>query len=62
MKNLNFAGTLLALVAARGRTRPVAAPARLPEWRALQRRVIAARLGGGSGPVQAARAPFDDVQ
>jgi hypothetical protein len=62
MKNLNFTGTLLALVAARARMRPIAVPARLPEWRALQRRVVAARLGGDSRPVNAARALFDDVQ
>lgn len=40
----------------------VAAPVWLPEWRALQRRVVAARLGGDSRPVPAARMLFDDVQ
>ena len=53
---------LTALVAARARTRRVAVPDRLPEWRALQRRVAAARLGGNSRPLHAARVPFDDVQ
>jgi hypothetical protein len=62
MKNLKLGATLLALVAARARARPIATPARLPELRALQRRVVAARLGGDSRPVPAARTLFDDVQ
>ncbi len=59
---MNARRLLLTLVAARARTRRLALPARLPELRALQRRVVAARLGGDSRPVPAARALFDDVQ
>ena len=62
MKNLKLTATLFALVAARARARPGAAPARLPELRRLQRRVVAARLGGDPRPVKPARALFDDVQ
>ncbi len=59
---MNARRLLEVLVAARSRTRWIAVPAQLPELRALQRRVVAARLSGDSRPVRAARAPFDDVQ
>jgi hypothetical protein len=67
---MNTRQLLKSLVAARARARPVAVPMAapitnsigLPELRALQRRVVAARLGGDSRPVKAARALFDDVQ
>jgi len=59
---MNTRQLLALLVATRGRPQPVPVPARLPELRTLQRRVLAARLGGNSRPVQAARALFDDVQ
>jgi hypothetical protein len=53
---------LAALIAARARRRWPALPAMSPQLRALRRRVVAARLGGDSRPVPAARALFDDVQ
>jgi hypothetical protein len=62
MKNLNLAATLLDMIAARPRTRPIGTPAAAPEWRALQRRVVAARLGGDPRPPRSTRALFDDVQ
>jgi len=59
---MNTRRLLEVLVAARRRTQRIPVPAQLPELRALQRRVVAARLGGDSRPVRAARALFDDVQ
>lgn len=67
---MNTRRLLTSLAAARARTRPIAMPLaapiadsiRLPELRALQRRVVAARLGGDSRPVAASRVLFDDVQ
>ncbi len=59
---MNTRQLLTALVAARPRTRTIAVPVRLQQLRNLQRRVVAARLGGDSRPVKASRALFDDVQ
>jgi hypothetical protein len=59
---MNARRLLTTLMAARSRTRRIAVPARPPELLALQRRVVAARLGGDSRPVKAARTLFDDVQ
>ena len=62
MKNPRFTVLLSSLVAARERTRRITAPASAADLRALQRRVIAARLGGDSRPINAGRELFDDVQ
>jgi len=59
---MNARRLLAVLVAARGRPQQIPVPAPPPQLRALQRRVVAARLGGDSRPVRAARALFDDVQ
>ena len=62
MKNLQFTALLSSLIAARERTRRITAPICAADLRTLQRRVIAARLGGDSRPINAGRELFDDVQ
>lgn len=59
---------LAALIAARNRPRRIANTLQLPQYQRdlplplLERRVVAARLGGGEGPDRASRGLFDDVQ
>ena len=59
---MNTRRLLEALIAARHRARRSPVPARLVQLPLLERRVVAARLGGGARPVPAPRALFDDVQ
>jgi hypothetical protein len=59
---MNTRRLLAGLVAVRRRPQRIPVTVQSPELRALQRRVLAARLGGESRPLRAARALFDDVQ
>lgn len=65
---MNTHRLLAALVAARNRPRRIANTLQLPQYQRdlslplLERRVVAARLGGGTGPVRPSRELFDDVQ
>ena len=62
MKSLRLTEILPSLIAARAWAPWVVAPRGAADLRALQRRVAAARLGGGSHPVKVRERLFDDVQ
>ncbi len=62
MKDLRLAEILPAFIAARAWAPWAVAPRNTEERRALQRRVAAARFGGGNHPARAGRRLFDDVQ
>jgi len=65
---MNTHRLLAALVAARNRPRRIATRVQLTQYQRdlplplLERRVVAARLGGGVGSVRPSRELFDDVQ
>lgn len=65
---MNTQRLLAALVAARNRPGRIANMVQLPQYQRdlplplLERRVVAARLGGGSHDVPARQSLFDDVQ
>ncbi|MBS0387362.1 MAG: hypothetical protein JSR15_02690 [Proteobacteria bacterium] len=65
---MNTHRLLAALAAARNRPRRIAHTLQLPQYQRdlplplLERRVVAARLGGGARPVRPSRELFDDVQ
>lgn len=62
MKDLRLREILPSLIAARAWAPWAMAPGKTEELHALQRRVVAARLGGGSHHLPARRRLFDDVQ